>query len=131
MPDWVTDLTGLTSIGFNLPTWHAAKIPYLAQGAYVKANTPQLAMIGDNLHQGELVAPEDKLQAMVNTAVATVASTGGISRAELESIINSAVLRIVAALSQMGFYLDGELMAKAVKKAQKNLDMRYNPVKVI
>lgn len=131
VPDWVTDLTGLTSIGFNLPTWHAAKIPYLAQGAYVKANTPQLAMIGDNLHQGELVAPEDKLQAMVNAAVATVAGTGGISRAELESIINSAVLRIVAALSQMGFYLDGELMAKAVKKAQENLDMRYNPVKVI
>lgn len=131
VPDWVTDLTGLTSIGFNLPTWHAAKIPYLAQGAYVKANTPQLAMIGDNLHQGELVAPEDKLQAMVNAAVATVAGTGGISRAELESIINSAVLRIVAALSQMGFYLDGELMAKAVKKAQENLDMRYNPVRVI
>lgn len=131
VPQWVTDLTGLTSIGFNLPTWHATKIPYLAQGAYVKANTPQLAMIGDNLHQGELVAPEDKLQAMVNTAVATVAGSGGVSRAELESIVNNAVMRIVAALSQMGFYLDGELMAKAVKKAQENLDMRYNPVKVI
>lgn len=131
VPDWVTDLTGLTSIGFNLPTWHAAKIPYLAQGAYVKANTPQLAMIGDNLHQGELVAPEGKLQAMVNTAVATVAGSGGVSRAELESIVNNAVMRIVAALSQMGFYLDGELMAKAVKKAQENLDMRYNPVRVI
>ena len=131
VPDWVTDLTGLTSIGFNLPTWHAAKIPYLAQGAYVKANTPQLAMIGDNLHQGEIVAPEDKLQAMVNTAVATVAGSGGVSRAELESIVNNAVMRIVAGLSQMGFYLDGELMAKAVKKAQENLDMRYNPVRVI
>lgn len=131
VPDWVMDLTGLTSIGFNLPTWHAAKIPYLAQGAYVKANTPQLAMIGDNLHQGELVAPEGKLQAMVNTAVATVAGSGGVSRAELESIVNNAVMRIVAALSQMGFYLDGELMAKAVKKAQENLDMRYNPVRVI
>lgn len=131
VPQWVTDLTGLTSIGFNLPTWHATKIPYLAQGGYVKKNTPQLAMIGDNLHQGELVAPEDKLQAMVNTAVATVAGSGGVSRAELESIVNNAVMRIVAALSQMGFYLDGELMAKAVKKAQENLDMRYNPVKVI
>lgn len=131
VPQWVTDLTGLTSIGFNLPTWHATKIPYLAQGGYVKKNTPQLAMIGDNLHQGELVAPEDKLQAMVNTAVATVAGSGGVSRAELESIVNNAVMRIVAALSQMGFYLDGELMAKAVKKAQENLDMRYNPVRVI
>lgn len=118
-------------LSFNFPNWTPNPIPHLAQGGYIKKNTPQLAMIGDNLHQGELVAPEGKLQAMVNAAVATVAGTGGISRAELESIINSAVLRIVAALSQMGFYLDGELMAKAVKKAQENLDMRYNPVKVI
>ena len=28
------------------------KIPALATGGYVKANTPQLAMIGDNRHQG-------------------------------------------------------------------------------
>lgn len=40
------------------------KIPALAQGGYVKANTPQLAMIGDNRHYGEVVSPEDKLQAM-------------------------------------------------------------------
>ena len=128
IPEEIPVVGGLS---FNFPNWTPNPIPHLAQGGYVKKNTPQLAMIGDNLHQGELVAPENKLQAMVNAAVATVAGTGGISRAELESIINSAVLRIVAALSQMGFYLDGELMAKAVKKAQENLDMRYNPVKVI
>lgn len=38
------------------------KLPRLAEGGYVKANTPQLAMIGDNRHQGEIVAPEDKLE---------------------------------------------------------------------
>ena len=37
-------------------------LPRLAEGGYVKANTPQLAMIGDNRHQGEIVAPEDKLE---------------------------------------------------------------------
>ena len=37
-------------------------MPRLAEGGYVKANTPQLAMIGDNRHQGEIVAPEDKLE---------------------------------------------------------------------
>lgn len=128
IPEEIPIVGGLS---FNLPNWTPNPIPYLAQGGYVKKNTPQLAMIGDNLHQGELVAPEDKLQAMVNTAVATVAGSGGVSRAELESIVNNAVMRIVAGLSQMGFYLDGELMAKAVKKAQENLDMRYNPVRVI
>lgn len=128
IPEEIPIVGGLS---FNLPNWTPNPIPHLAQGGYVKKNTPQLAMIGDNLHQGELVAPEDKLQAMVNTAVATVSGSGGVSRAELESIVNNAVMRIVAGLSQMGFYLDGELMAKAVKKAQENLDMRYNPVRVI
>lgn len=45
------------------------KIPKLASGGYVKKNTPQLAMIGDNRHQGEVVAPEDKLQALLDTAL--------------------------------------------------------------
>lgn len=44
------------------------QIPQLAQGGYVKANTPQLAMIGDNRHQGEVVAPEDKLRELAENA---------------------------------------------------------------
>lgn len=44
------------------------KIPALANGGYVKPNTPQLAMIGDNRHQGEIVSPESKLQSMADTA---------------------------------------------------------------
>ena len=43
-------------------------IKHLAQGGYVKKNTPQLAMIGDNRHQGEVVAPEDKMIAMAKKA---------------------------------------------------------------
>lgn len=45
------------------------QIPKLASGGYVKKNTPQLAMIGDNRHQGEVVAPEDKLQALLDSAL--------------------------------------------------------------
>ena len=44
-------------------------MPKLAQGGYVKANTPQLAMIGDNKTQGEIVAPEDKMLDMILTAL--------------------------------------------------------------
>ena len=45
------------------------KIPLLAQGGYVRANTPQLAMIGDNRRYGEIVAPEDKMLEMIMTAL--------------------------------------------------------------
>lgn len=47
--------------GFEMPS-DPPQIPKLWNGGYVKANTPQLAMIGDNRHQGEIVSPEDKLQ---------------------------------------------------------------------
>lgn len=52
-----------------IPKFGEVTIPRLAQGGFVKANTPQLAMIGDNRTQGEFVAPEDKLQAAVVQAM--------------------------------------------------------------
>jgi phage-related protein len=64
-----TLISALNKISIDLPEWAGGasfgvnidEIPKLAQGGYVKPNTPQLAMIGDNRHQGEVVAPENKL----------------------------------------------------------------------
>lgn len=56
------DFTGFSTFGH-------VSLPRLAGGAFVEANTPQLAVIGDNRHQGEFVAPEDKLQAAVASAM--------------------------------------------------------------
>ena len=47
------------------------KIPKLATGGYVAANSPQLAIIGDNKREGEIVAPESKIAEAVATGVAT------------------------------------------------------------
>ena len=62
VPEWVPGIGG-KKFGFNIPT--IDKIPALAEGGYVKPNTPQLAMIGDNRHQGEIVAPEGKIASIV------------------------------------------------------------------
>ena len=58
------------------------------------------------------------------------AGTGGISRVELEQVINSAVMRIVSALMGMGFYVDGEQMARVQRSAAQAVDTRFNPVEV-
>lgn len=126
VPSWVPGIGGQVW-GFNLPAVSFGRVPYLAEGGYVKANTPQLAMIGDNRHQGEIVAPEDKLQAMVDAAV-KAASTPGLTRDEVESIINQAVMRIVAALSQMGFYIDSEEIARATQKGSRSTRYQFNKV---
>ena len=123
------DIMGLKPFEW-LPSIKVPQIPKLAQGGFVKANTPQLAMIGDNRHYGEIVAPEDKLQAMVNEAVRAVAGSGGASKTELESIINSAVTRFIAAVGKMGFFVDGELLARALDRALENVKYRQNPVEV-
>lgn len=65
VPDWVPGVGGK---GINIP-----KIPMLAQGGYVRANQPQLAIIGDNKREGEIVAPESKITEAVAAAMSTFA----------------------------------------------------------
>ena len=129
VPDWIPGVGG-SSWGFNgFNIASVSNIPMLANGAYVKKNTPQLAMIGDNRHQGEVVAPENKLREMAEEAVRN-ASQNAVTREDFERIINNAVMRIIAALSNMGFYLDSVQIAKAVQAAQSAIDIRYNSVEV-
>lgn len=60
IPDWVPRLGG-ESFGLNIPSLSKVSIPRLAEGGYLKANQPTLAMVGDNKTQGEIVAPEGKM----------------------------------------------------------------------
>lgn len=128
VPKWIPGIGGSWwgFNGFKIPT--IGSIPFLAQGGYVKPNTPQLAMIGDNRHQGEVVAPEGKLKEMAMAAVKEAGS--GISKEDLESIINRAVMRIIAALAEMGFYIDSEQVGRASSAARTAADRRFNTVEV-
>ena len=75
IPDWVPEIGG-NSFGLHIPNIHTISIPKLAEGGFVKANTPQLAMIGDNRHYGEVVAPENKLEELLNRAVSLASNSG-------------------------------------------------------
>lgn len=109
VPNWVPGIGG-EDFGFHLPEANFSKIPYLAQGGYVKPNTPQLAMIGDNRHQGEVVAPEDKLLDMAQKAAAMASSAELL--AEAISILKQ-ILRILETLD-LDIQLDGKSLKKYV-----------------
>lgn len=109
VPNWVPGIGG-EDFGFHLPEADFSKIPYLAQGGYVKPNTPQLAMIGDNRHQGEVVAPEDKLLDMAQKAAAMASSAELL--AEAISILKQ-ILRILETLD-LDIQLDGKSLKKYV-----------------
>ena len=44
---------------------YTPKIPHLAGGGYVEPRNPQLAIIGDNTREGEIVSPESKIYEQV------------------------------------------------------------------
>lgn len=84
------------------PSW---RLPYLAQGGFVGKNTPQLAVVGDNKHEGEIVSPESKLEAMAR---------------KVAQETNGSDERVVALLTQLlaavrgidtNVYLDGNKIA--------------------
>lgn len=109
VPDWVPVIGG-DHFGFDLPQVGFGSIPYLAEGGYVKPNTPQLAMIGDNKHQGEVVAPEDKLIDMAQKAAAMASSAELL--AEAISILKQ-ILKILETLD-LDIQLDGKSLKKYV-----------------
>lgn len=94
-------------------------IKHLAQGGYVKKNTPQLAMIGDNRHQGEVVAPENKMIAMAKKAAEL---SGGSSK---DDQIIRLLMELINAVKSIDtdVYLDGKKITKTVNN-NNNADIR-------
>ena len=109
----------------NLGTIDKVKIPALAQGGFVKKNTPQLALIGDNRHQGEVVAPENKLLEMARQAALMVGSDGS-GNPEVIALLTE-LINLIKQLD-LTVYLDSEVVAKANIIGQKKLNRRYSPV---
>lgn len=104
----------------NIPNIH---LPRLAQGGFVRANTPQLAMIGDNRHHGEIVAPEDKMQAMVDRAVALASqqSSNNMSDYYLEIMVQ--LLRnIIDLIERMDLTVNIDI--REIRKKLVELDKR-------
>jgi hypothetical protein len=60
MPDWL----GGGTFGLSIPT-----LPLLAEGGYIGANMPTPVVVGDNKTEGEIVAPESKIQENVAIAL--------------------------------------------------------------
>lgn len=88
------------------------KLPTFAQGGWLKKNTPQLAVVGDNKHEPEIVAPDSKLMSMAR-------------QASQEAVRNSSNAQVVALLSQLlvavqnqntSVYLDGKEITRNTVK---------------
>ena len=107
-----TLLSGISAISEAVGIGSISKIkdvhlPRLAEGGFVEANTPQLALIGDNRHSGEIVAPEPKISEAVAAGFAQMMP-------QFINMMSSAMRTAVAAGSagngrtpELHLYLDG------------------------
>lgn len=109
--------------GDLIPTIPNIHLPRLAQGGFVRANTPQLAMIGDNRHHGEIVAPEDKMQEMVDRAVALASQQNNSSMSEYYLGMMVELLRnIIDLIERMDLTVNIDI--REIKKKLVELDKR-------
>ena len=123
IPDWIPFGLGGKSFGFNIPQLSNVSLPRLAEGGYVKANTPQLAMIGDNRHQGEIVAPENKLLDLYKQANKEIGIGNNDKIIEL-------LKTIIELLRNIDFnpelILDGYVLSKVLKKIENKKKFATN-----
>lgn len=85
------------------------KLPTLAQGGWVSKNTPQLAVIGDNRHENEIVSPDSKLEAMARQAAR---EAGGGTDPQVIMLLTELLVAIRAINTDV--YLDGKVITRAV-----------------
>lgn len=107
---------------YGLPYISTPSIPFLAQGGYVKANTPQLAMIGDNRHQGEVVAPEDKLHSIMAEELSKFQGNG--SNNEAISLLKEILKYLRNSGGDTVLNIDNIELARAVIKGMKALQAK-------
>lgn len=71
---------------FSWLKWRAPvpQIPLLAQGGWFERGNPQLAIVGDNTREPEIVAPESKIYDQVKNAIR---DSGGTGKQEIEITI--------------------------------------------
>lgn len=104
-----------------IPSIPEVSLPRLAQGGFVRANTPQLAMIGDNRHYGEIVAPEDKMQEMVNRAVAMASGNNSMSDQYL-SVMVDLLKKIIETIENLDLTVNIDI--REIKQKLTDLEKR-------
>lgn len=98
------------------------QIPKLAEGAYVGANQPQLAMIGDNKRYGEIVAPENKMLEMINTALQMQRDQGSANGIRQIISLLKQLITLIANLN-LSVDIDRKKLAILLRQAEKELEM--------
>lgn len=102
VPDWVQGIGGET-IGFNFAKFDPPQIPKLAKGAVLPANSPFLAVVGDQRRGTNVEAP---LETITQAVIAALSQLGGAQE--------------LTASQPIEVKLDGQVLYRAMAKIEAN-----------
>ncbi len=125
---------------FNIPTWTPGSISYLAEGGVLKRG--QMGFLEGS--GAEAVVPLEKNRQWIARVSEEMARnnytcSGGINEDMLANAVAEGVAMVLmnnadnlsgngrAEYIQNSIYLDGDVMARAITKAQADRDYRMNP----
>ena len=114
-PAWLTDLTGMTSFGFNVQHVTPPQIPLLARGAVLPANKPFAAIVGDQKNGTNVEAPLGVIQEAVANIMGDITDA---NMAGYEAIVN-ALRDILEAV--YGIRIGDEVIGRAAARYEERL----------
>lgn len=103
----IPDIFGGGSWSPHIPEASMVTLPRLYTGGYIKANNPQLAIVGDNKREGEIVTPESKIREQVELALEKAKTT-----------INNGIQTVKLQIELLIRYPDGKTVIKQINEAQ-------------
>ena len=105
-----------TNVNVNAST-SAYNVPHYANGGYLRANNPQLAVVGDNKTRAEIISPDDKMAAIFDERIHNFFNN------EFVDMMTTAFTKAVNNAGGNGgtanIYLDGQLIARSVMAEQQ------------
>ena len=110
IPDWVPELGG-RQFGVDLPRLSEYQIPRLAKGAVLPANSPFLAVVGDQRRGTNVEAP---LETITQAVVAALSQLGGT--------------QTFAASQPIEVKLDGQVLYRAMAKIEASRGVKIGGV---
>lgn len=118
-PAWVTQLTGITSFGFNIPQFGTVSLPRLYNGGLAYQET--LAAVGDYPGANsnpEVIAPLDKLKSIINDG------SNGSNSGDNDEVV-SLLQTLITTVDNKDFsavtYMDSRKVAQSVRKANRSV----------
>ncbi len=93
--------------GIEISKLNTFDLPRLYNGAWLKANNPTLAVVGDNRHEGEIVTPESKIREQVEAALS-----------KFKGCVTQSVQTVKLCIEVLVKYPDGKTVIRQINEAQ-------------